>query len=1016
MKPANFPYLPVAAILPFNASRNRTSRLAGLLALFSLSIFSAAIMAPALHAQSVTFNSTQSTLGSGFMYPVAVAVDGAGNVFVADFEHNEVQEILAVNGVIPANNPTINILVSGFAPNGVAVDASGNVYVAEGSRIREILAVNGVIPANPTIRGLGKGFNSPVDVAVDANGNVYVADTGNNEVKEILAVNGVIPTDPTINILGSGFSNPVSVAVDGSGNVYVCDNNGVEEILAVNGVIPATNPTINTLGSGFSYPQGVAVDRSGNVYVGDFLNSEVKEIVAVNGVIPAVNPTINILGTGISEPRGVAVDTKGDVFVANSPNNQVIELQTQSANFNNANVCPAGQTTPAPCSNTLTLTYNVAAGTTTGAVKVLTQGAEGLDFLAKPNAQYTTPCNARTYASTTTCTINVTFAPLYSGIRNGAVQIVDQNGSLLASTPIYGIGIAPQIAFTPAPQATLSGGFTQPFELAVDGLGNVFVADSGNSRVVKVPSGGGTLTTVGTGLYGPQGVAVDGAANVYIADSNHNRVVEVPAGGGAQITLPFSGLSTPLGLAVDQAGDVFVADYLNSRVVELPAVGPQTTVGSGLSEPRAVAVDAAGNVFISDFGLGEIVEVPAGGGTQINLGNEFNSPYELAVDGVGNLYVTDYANNRIQMVPAGGGTPITVGEFPLPAGVALDPTGDVFVAENNTGLVVELRRSQSPSLSFTSAHVGSTSSDSPQSVQIENIGNATLTGKIVSGLGLNWNQVPGSGTPPDCASSFSLTPGAECNFSLDFTPRVSGSLNGFLDISDNTLNATTPPQNTQMIQLEGRGVWTTPAIQISPTTINFGSVNYPGGSAAKTITVTNISAGTLGGITATSDGSGVTIAGSTCGNGLTAGNSCIIQLQFKPLYSSGTQTNTITVTISGSYGIVVGTTGYAAAVVPDTTALDFGTVTPGKTRTLPITFTNEGFTGAVTVAYATGSTSFKVTSNGCATGITPGNTCTIEIEFAPHAAGTKDDQIRFTTSSGSKYDVSLEGTLNINTN
>ena len=79
MKPANFPYLPVAAILPFNASRNRTSRLAGLLALFSLSILSAAIMAPALHAQSVTFNSTQSTLGSGFMYPVAVAVDGAGN-------------------------------------------------------------------------------------------------------------------------------------------------------------------------------------------------------------------------------------------------------------------------------------------------------------------------------------------------------------------------------------------------------------------------------------------------------------------------------------------------------------------------------------------------------------------------------------------------------------------------------------------------------------------------------------------------------------------------------------------------------------------------------------------------------------------------------------------------------------------------------------------------------------------------------------------------------------------------
>jgi DNA-binding beta-propeller fold protein YncE len=253
---------------------------------------------------------TINAFGSGvFNEPTGVAVDAAGNVYVADQMNGAAKEILAVNGVIPAS-PTIKTLATGFSnPKSVAVDSSGNVYVADfgNSAVKEIVAVGGTIPASPTVNTLGSSFSLPEGVAVDASGNVFVADSGHGEVKEMIAVGGSIPASPTINTLGSGFSSPEGVAVDASGNVYVADegHNAVKEMLAVSGSIPAS-PTIATLGSGFSAPTGVAVDGAGDVYVADNGNSLVKEILAVGGSIPA-SPTINTLGSGFSEPTGVAV-------------------------------------------------------------------------------------------------------------------------------------------------------------------------------------------------------------------------------------------------------------------------------------------------------------------------------------------------------------------------------------------------------------------------------------------------------------------------------------------------------------------------------------------------------------------------------------------------------------------------------------------------------------------------------------------------------------------------------------
>jgi hypothetical protein len=192
-------------------------------------------------------------------------------------------------------------------PTGVAVDGSGNIFVADllNSAVREIVAVGGIVSSSSTVITLGSGFDEPFGVAVDGSGNVFVADTGNNLVKEIVSVNGSIPaSNPTIHVLGSGFNEPTSVAVDGSGNVFVADfeNNAVREIVAVSGSIPANNPTINVLGSGFYEPSGVAVDGNGNVFVADTGDSLVKEILAVNGSLPP-NPMILTLGSGSASPK-----------------------------------------------------------------------------------------------------------------------------------------------------------------------------------------------------------------------------------------------------------------------------------------------------------------------------------------------------------------------------------------------------------------------------------------------------------------------------------------------------------------------------------------------------------------------------------------------------------------------------------------------------------------------------------------------------------------------------------------
>ncbi len=719
----------------------------------------------ALYAQSVSFTGVQTTApASGLFFPAAVAVDRAGDLFIADTGNRRVVEVTpsGMQTTVPVSGPV--------QPEGVAVDRAGNLFIADpyNHRVVEVPAGGG---AQTTV---GSGLIYPYGVAADGAGDVFIADAGANRVVEVTP-GGAQTTVPV-----GGLNFPLAVAVDGAGTVFIADTSN-------NRVVEVTPSGMQTTVPVSGQPYGVAVDRAGNLFIADNYNNRVVE------VMPGGAQTT--VGSGLNHPNGVAVNGAGDLFIADYYNNRVVEVQRVSVDFGDINI---------GSSATLTLNYDVTAGGVLGTAKVLTGGAPNLDFTLAGGT-----CSGSVTASSS-CTVNVTFTPRFAGARNGDMQIVDASGNVLATTYIHGIGVGPQIAFGPGTQTTVpANGLSFPYGAAVDGAGDVFIADPNNNRVVEVTPGG-TQTTVGSGLNYPHGVAVDGAGDVFIADAHNNRVVEVTPS-GAQTTVG-SGLNNPYGVAVDGAGDVFIADGSNNRVVEVTPSGAQITVGSGLYAPQGVAVDGAGDVFIADSNNNRVVEVtPSGTQTTVDSGLSF--PSGVAVDGAGDVFIADSGNNRVVEVPAGGGAPITVASgLNAPSDVAVDGAGDLFIADTYYNRVVEVNRSQPPTLSFAATNVNST--NGPQSVTVENIGNSPLSA-ISPGLaiGPNFAQVTGSGTPADCTASFSLIPGADCNLSISFTPTVSGALNGTATLTDNSGKGSPA---TQTIPLTGTGVALSQTISFAP--------------------------------------------------------------------------------------------------------------------------------------------------------------------------------------------------------
>jgi len=239
-------------------------------------------------------------------------------------------------------------------------------------------------------------------------------------------------------------------------------------------------------------------------------------------------------------------------------------------------------------------------------------------------------------------------------------------------------------------------GLNKPGGVAVDNAGNVYVADTGNARVLKLPARSNTQVTLPfTGLFDPDGVAVDSAGNVYVTDYGNNSALKLPAGSTTPVKLPFADLTAPTGVAVDTAGNVYVLDNGHDLVLRLPA-GSNTPVelnagfkldSIDLYQPEGVAVDSAGNVYVTGYGNAPVwcsspqVKLPFKGFTGPK------PPNGVAVDSAGNVYAVDSLNQRVVELPARSTTQVELsfgaGLGNPWGGVAVDAVGNVYVADNN---------------------------------------------------------------------------------------------------------------------------------------------------------------------------------------------------------------------------------------------------------------------------------------------------------------------------------------------
>jgi len=628
--------------------------------------------------------------------PSGLAVDSAGDILVADTGNNRIRQITA-NGTMStiAGNGTPGFAGDTFpavgaellAPAGVAVDSSGNIYIADtgNSNIREITTDGNINTiAGGGFRGFAGDtglattalFYAPQDVAVSSNGTIYIADTGNGNIRAITpgTVNG--QTVPLINTVagnaaltfaGDGGAatsaslfSPWAIALDSSGNLYIADY-GNDRIRMVNtsGIINTIvgNGTIGFSGDGstatnamLNQPTGVAVDSSGNVYIADSWNFRVRKVASGNINTVAGNGLVSYSGDGgpailaqLNGPQGIGVDKTGNLFIADTGNAVLREVPTSG--------------------------------------EIVTIGGGGAlvhpEGVAVDNAG------------------NVYVADVQAHLirklgTNGSFTTFAGNGTLGYS----GDG-------GPATNAELNA----PSGVAVDAAGNVYIADYGNEVIRMVAPSGVISTVAGNGVAGYSG---DG-------------------GPATQASL-----DSPFGVAVDPAGNLYIADSANRRIREVSPNGIINTIaGNGaagysgdgglsfnaqIASARAIATDTFGNVFFIDGGnrireiyAGGYITTIAGTGTAGYSGDggiataaQFSDLTALTVDKSGNIYVADTANNAIRLLqPTGSGInleavtngasnlpgPVAPGEIVVLYGTAMGPSSLQTYQFNSNGRV-----------------------------------------------------------------------------------------------------------------------------------------------------------------------------------------------------------------------------------------------------------------------------------------------------------------------------------------
>ena len=533
----------------------------------------------------------------------------------------------------------------------VSATAQGTVYTAATFTGSDWVGDQG--PATQALLFQAEGL------ATDAAGNLYIAEAQGHRVRQVSPA-GVIRT-----IAGTGrpgfagdggpaakaqLNSPYGLAFDVRGNLYIADlGNARVRRVAPDGTIAtvASAPLIS--------PRNLAADNAGNLYISDFDGQRVYKIGPDGALVPFVSR--------LNYPTAVAVDRSGVLYIANSGSHLILKFD-------------GGVLTPVAATATPTgLAFDAA-----GALYIADFSAGQIVKIPAGGGLFSTlTVSARDLAFGPDGSLYAAAGALVKRVLPGSVRVVAGGGN----TAFGDQG--------DARDARLS----HPTGLAVDTLGDVYIADRDNHRIRRVTPDGIITTVAGAGfqgntgdggpatlarLNGPSSVSLDAAGNLYIADTGNHRVRKFTPGG---IMLPVTETVSPVDIAADAAGNLYIADSGAPWIYRALAAGVVTPLLNGLQSAGGVAVDRDGNLYYTDTAAGRVWRRRVSGTiTEVGAGRWIN-PRGLAVSGTGDVYVADSGLGRVLRVDSSGSvTPLAVdAAIGTPWDVAIGAGGRVFVAD-----------------------------------------------------------------------------------------------------------------------------------------------------------------------------------------------------------------------------------------------------------------------------------------------------------------------------------------------
>ena len=776
------------------------------------------------------------------------AIDQAGDWFVVDYANGALYEFPAGGGaaiVIAGASPSAS-LGGGYQNPVVAIDPGNNLYLGANWNNCLLLypwnattktwtgltapdaAGNLLSPSNPTttmctnsgaknepeawaqysvtdLTGSGLGYFQPWAVAVGNNNDLIIGDQGGSNGIDVrgLAVNGAWsnPTPAGWNWApAAGFAaRPISIAQDPEGDVFFVEDGGTPGVLEIPGTATNGQYTTDTglarVDPNLPAVKGVAIDAAGNLYVSD---SQVGVVEVPN---PSGTPQTSsaVLVSGVPAGGQVAIDWAHNfMYVPTSQTQTNGQADVAKVGFGYAEFGSSPVGKAASAGSNVVFGFNGAA--TPASFTIIEDGVQAPDFAITGG----TCTTGVAYANGKSCLENLSFTPTSVGNISAKLLMLDAKSNILASMVLHGLGMGANIQATPALQSAFGSGLKTPTQVATDALGNVYIADPGQAKVLMYAPGSTSTSkavSIGTGLTSPTGVAVDGAGDVFIADSGTGSVYEVPFGpsglsAAGQVTLA-SGLGTTgLQLATDGLDHLYIADPSNGRVVKLSDIGAstasnlgqaETMLTTGFTAPSAVAADASGNVYVVD-GV-NLFELVGGTGAPVTLLNNLSGATGLAVDPSGAIYISSASGTT--RIPYVSGALNPAGETAVAStvsgtsSVALDRANNVYLVQASGGAITLVSTSGTLTLSSPATLTGSTNAIAT----ITNTGNSALT--ITGYSSTNSVDYTAADTATGgCEAGSPVAAGATCTVNVTFDPGAGeqGTLTGQIGITSTAVN------------------------------------------------------------------------------------------------------------------------------------------------------------------------------------------------------------------------------------